>query len=113
MDLPSRQNKKTYGITGINVVMVNLKGGDYAMSNSNTMNPIWTTLNTRDSGEEPSVVENTLTHPNHDYIECLVGYDPSRIFVEPEMSFSQLELLVPAVRDELCSAPTNAPTTQP
>merc|ERR1719334_3103127 len=48
------------------------------------------------------------------YIECLVGYDLERIFVESEVNFSpQLESLVMPVREEVCSAPTNAPTADP
>merc|ERR1712013_647834 len=49
-----------------------------------------------------------------DYIDCLVGYDATRIYEEPTVRFyPELQQLVGVCRDEICSAPTPSPTTDP
>lgn len=108
MDYPNRKQKRTYGITGINVVMINL-GGEVELTDSGET-VSWPSVHADDSTDgSTSMVSFYDT-----YIECLVGYDLERIFVESEVNFSpELESLVMPVREEVCSAPTNAPTSDP
>ena len=47
------------------------------------------------------------------YISCLVDYDDDRIFYAPQVELSELQGLIPAIGDEICSSPTKAPTTDP